>query len=121
MRGQSISFIKPMINCEVYLIILNDIVIGSIIMDQDIISNIDINGSYFEIIQDELIPKFLFEQGLDRIDIVCDTVFFDYYKDFGFYKCYNTDNDRIILRYETRCTCRDGEKMELVLKSNIRC
>ena len=100
MSGRSIVFIKPMINCSVYLILFNDMIVGSIYVDGDIISNIDINGSYFDIIKDELIPKFLFELGLDRIDMVCEAVFYNYYKELGFYKFYNTANDHIILRYD---------------------
>ena len=107
-----ISFQKPLPSYDVYLIIVSDMVIGSIHFENDIITNIDINGDFFHIIKDKLIPALAFELGTNRLDLICKQIFFDFYNELGFKKQYNTDTNRIVLRYDVRCTCRGGEKME---------
>ena len=93
----SISFIKPIPTCSLYLVVLNDMIIGSIHMEDDMITNIDINGDFFVNIKARLIRSLLYELGLDHIDLICNPRFFDYYSELGF-KLLNT-GDKLVLRY----------------------
>ena len=103
MNKRSISFQKAIPSCGLYLIVVSDQVIGSIhINDHDTITNIDINGDYLHNIKDILIPMLLFELGLNSIELICDQAFYEYYNELGFTKRYNTDNNRVILRYEVQ-------------------
>ena len=100
MKKGSISFQRAIISCGLYLIVVSDQVIGSIhINDHNMITTIDVNGDYLHSIKDILIAMLLFELGLNSIELICDQSFYKYYQDLGFKKRYNTDNNRIILRY----------------------
>ena len=101
MRSESISFQKAIPSCLLYLIVVSDQVIGSICINKhNTITHIDINGDHFHNIKDILIPMLLFELGINSIDLICDKIYQNYYQELSFKKRYNTDNDRIILRYE---------------------
>ena len=103
MNKRSISFQKAISTCSLYLIVVSDQVIGSIHLNEyNTITNIDINSDYLHNIKDILIPMLLFELGLNGIELICDQAFYEYYNELGFNKRYNTDNNRVILRYEVR-------------------
>ena len=93
-----ISFIKPMSGCSLYLIVAEDQIVGSIILKNSIITNIDINGDYLDTIKAGLMRSLMFELGINQIDLICNPVFFDYYSQLGF-KLLNTDTDGVMLRY----------------------
>ena len=102
MNKRSISFQKAISTCSLYLIVVSDQIIGSIhINDHNIITTIDINMDYLDSIKDILLPMLLFELGINSIKLICDQVFLKHYIELGFKKLYNTDNDRVILRYDT--------------------
>ena len=96
--SHNISFIKPMTGCSLYLVVLDDMVVGSVVLTNSIITNIDINGDYLDTIKDVLINRLLYELGLDHIDLICNPICFDYYSQLGF-KVLNTE-DKLLLRYK---------------------
>ena len=103
MNERSISFMKAISTCSLYLIVVSDQVIGSIhLHEYNTITNIDINGDHLHSINDILIPMLLFELGLNSIELICDEAFYEYYNELGFKKRYNTDNKRVILWYEVK-------------------
>ena len=103
MNKRSISFQKAISTCSLYLVVVDNMVVGSIHLNEyNTITNIDINGDYLHSINDILIPMLLFELGLNSIELICDQSFYKYYQDLGFKKRYNTDNNRVILRYEVQ-------------------
>ena len=95
----NISFIKPMTGCSLYLVVLEDMIIGSIIFSNSIITNIDINSDYLDTIKDVLINRLLYELGINQINLICNPNCFDYYSKLGF-KVLNTDTNRVVLRYK---------------------
>ena len=94
----NISFIKPIPTCSLYLVVLNDMIIGSIHMEDDMITNIDINGDFFVNIKARLMRSLLYELGRNQIDLICNPNCFDYYSQLGF-KLLNT-GDKLLLRYK---------------------
>ena len=96
-----ISFIRPMCGCSLYLIVVDDMIIGSIHMEDDIITNIDINNDFFVNIKTRLMRSLLFELGLNQIDLVCNPVCLDFYNELGFEKCEIQSTDgKVVLRYK---------------------
>ena len=109
MIDQSISFLKPIPTCSIYLILFSDQIVGSIFLEQNdnTITNIDMNGKYFDNIKNILIDRFLYELGINTIDLVCDPVFFDYYNELGFKKCEVQSTDgKVVLRYKVKMTLK---------------
>ena len=96
--SHNISFIKPMTGCSLYLVVLDDMVVGSVVLTNSIITNIDINGDYLDNIKARLMRSLLYELGLNQIDLVCNPRFFDYYSQLGF-EVLNT-GDKLVLRYK---------------------
>ena len=95
-----ISFIKPMPKCNMYLILFQDMIVGSIYLNSDnIITNIDINNHYLYDIMHNVMELFLFEVGLDKIELECDKTLTKFYKQLGFKKFHTASNDRYILVY----------------------
>ena len=94
----NISFIKAMSGCSFYLIVVDEMIIGPIHMEDDMITNIDINGDFFVNIKTRLMRSLLFELGLDHIDLICNPNCFDYYSQLGF-EVLNT-GDKLLLRYQ---------------------
>ena len=96
-----LTFIKPMTNCDMYLIMFRDMIVGSVYINDNIITNIDIHSDFFNDIKNILIQRLLFELGKDTIILKCDKTFAKYYKELGFEKkCRH--NDTILLRYDTQ-------------------
>ena len=93
--------------CELYLIIVDDMIIGSIHMEDDMITNIDINGDFFVNIKTRLMRELLYELGINQIDLICNPNCFDYYSKLGFEvhdSSTNTSTDtttdrKVLLRY----------------------
>ena len=100
----NISFIKPMAGCELYLIIVDDMIIGSIHMEDDMITNIDINGDYFDTIKTRLMRSLLYELGINQINLVCNPNCLDYYSKLGF-DVLNT-GDKLVLQYKVQESVR---------------
>ena len=97
-----ISFIKPIPNCSYYLVSFEDMITGSLkIDDDDIISNIDINCKYIDKVQKKLISCLLSELGRDEIEVECSVGVKRFHIDLGFKQQYkNMIDDNLVLIYK---------------------
>ena len=107
----NITFIKPFYYHESLLLIMyNDMIIGSIQSNNNIIIDIDINTFYLNEIKDKLMRLLLFHVGRDDIILVCEKVFEDWYKELGFKKIKNKDG-KVVMIYNIGKQYRGGQAL----------
>ena len=103
-----ISFVKQTTTNETYLYLIqyNDMIIGSILWDYDIITKVDININFYDKIRKNLLTNLCNELGIKELEVICDKSFEKYYSDLGFDKKCNVTvgckSGLILLVYDMR-------------------
>ena len=95
-----LKFTKPLSNCDYYLILYNNIIIGNIYIQKNIITDINIDGYCFNLVKNVLIKQFLSNIGKDVISLRCNKKYKEYFLKLGFKNTIKNVDDKLILRYE---------------------
>ena len=91
-----LKFTKPLSNCDYYLIFYDNIMIGNILIHNNIITELNITGYFFNLVKNVLIKQFLSNIGKDIISLKYNKNSKKYFLKLGF----KDTNEKSILRYK---------------------